>query len=76
MVEQDLLWHMEHGWRLETDPLGGDPVLRRKVAARRHLPNLMGVNVRGMVKVVRHIYLRAGKVAGSIARALNAESGN
>ena len=27
-IEQDLLWHMEHGYRLETDSLGGDPVLR------------------------------------------------
>jgi hypothetical protein len=27
-TEQDLLWHMEHGYRLETDSLGGDPVLR------------------------------------------------
>lgn len=28
-VEQDLVWHMEHGYQLETDSLGGDPVLRR-----------------------------------------------
>ena len=28
-TEQDLVWHMEHGYRLETDSLGGDPVLRR-----------------------------------------------
>jgi len=27
--EQDLIWHMEHGYQLETDSLGGDPVLRR-----------------------------------------------
>lgn len=27
-TEQDLLWHMEHGYQLETDTLGGDPVLR------------------------------------------------
>ena len=26
-TEHDLLWHMEHGYRLETDSLGGDPVL-------------------------------------------------
>jgi len=28
-TEQDLIWHMEHGYQLETDSLGGDPVLRR-----------------------------------------------
>jgi hypothetical protein len=28
-AEQDLLWHMERGYRLETDSLGGNPVLRR-----------------------------------------------
>jgi len=28
-TEQDLVWHMEHGYQLETDSLGGNPVLRR-----------------------------------------------
>jgi len=28
-TEQDLLWLMEHGYRFETDSLGGNPVLRR-----------------------------------------------
>jgi hypothetical protein len=28
-TEQDLLSQMEHGYQLETDSLGGDPVLRR-----------------------------------------------
>lgn len=28
-TEQDLLSHMEQGYQLETDSLGGDPVLRR-----------------------------------------------
>ncbi len=28
-AEQDLIWHMEHGYQLETDSLGGDLVLRR-----------------------------------------------
>ena len=28
-TEQDLLWHMENGYQLETDSLGGNPVLRR-----------------------------------------------
>jgi hypothetical protein len=27
--EQDLLSHMQHGYGLETDSLGGDPILRR-----------------------------------------------
>lgn len=27
--EQDLLSHMQEGYQLETDSLGGDPVLRR-----------------------------------------------
>ena len=27
-AEQDLIWHLEHGYRLETDSVGGDPVLR------------------------------------------------
>lgn len=28
-AEQDLVWHMEHGYQLETDSLGADAVLRR-----------------------------------------------
>lgn len=28
-TEQDLLWQMEHGYQLETDSLGSNPVLRR-----------------------------------------------
>jgi hypothetical protein len=28
-TEQDLLWHMEHGYQLETDSLSSDPVLRK-----------------------------------------------
>jgi hypothetical protein len=28
-AEQDLLRHMEHGYQLETDSLGSNPVLRR-----------------------------------------------
>lgn len=28
-AEADLVWHMEHGWHLETDSLGAEPVLRR-----------------------------------------------
>jgi hypothetical protein len=43
-TEQDLLWHMEHGYQLETDSLGSDPVLRkvggeeviRPASANRH----------------------------------------
>jgi hypothetical protein len=29
-AEQDLVWHMEHGYQLETDLLGSNPVLRGK----------------------------------------------
>jgi hypothetical protein len=28
-IEQDLLSHMQEGYQLETDSLGGDPILRR-----------------------------------------------
>ncbi len=28
-TEQDLLSHLQHGYQLETDSLGGDPLLRR-----------------------------------------------
>ena len=28
-TEEDLLWNMEHGCQLETNSLGGDPVLRK-----------------------------------------------
>ncbi len=28
-TEQDLMWHMEHGYQLETDSLGGELVLRK-----------------------------------------------
>ena len=27
-TEEDLLWHMQHGYQLETDSIGGNPVLR------------------------------------------------
>jgi hypothetical protein len=27
-AEEDLLWHMEHGYQLETESLGGNPLLR------------------------------------------------
>jgi hypothetical protein len=27
-AEEDLVWHMEQGYQLETDSLGGNPVLR------------------------------------------------
>ena len=29
-AERDLLWHMDHGYELETDSLGGNLVLRLK----------------------------------------------
>jgi hypothetical protein len=29
VAEQDLLSHMQEGYHLETDSLGGDPILRR-----------------------------------------------
>ena len=29
-TKQDLLWHMEHGYELETDSLARNPVLRLK----------------------------------------------
>jgi len=28
-IEQDLLWHMQHGYQLETDSRGSNPLLRR-----------------------------------------------
>jgi len=28
-AEQDLVWHMQNGYQLETDSLGADPVLRQ-----------------------------------------------
>jgi len=28
-VEQDLLWHLQHGYQLETDSRGSNPLLRR-----------------------------------------------
>jgi len=28
-AEQDLLSHLQHGYQLETDSLGGNPVLRQ-----------------------------------------------
>jgi hypothetical protein len=27
-TEEDLLWHMQHGYQLETDSIGSNPVLR------------------------------------------------
>ena len=29
-TERDLLWHLEHGYQVETDSLGSDPVLRKQ----------------------------------------------
>jgi hypothetical protein len=48
-AEQDLISHMEHGYRLETDSLGGDLALRslkddaviRPVAANRNTVNAL-----------------------------------
>ena len=28
-TERDLLWHMEHGYQLETNSLGSEPLLRK-----------------------------------------------
>ena len=28
-IEQDLLWHLQHGYQLETDSRGSNPLLRR-----------------------------------------------
>jgi hypothetical protein len=28
-TEEDLLWHLEHGYQLESGPVGSGPVLRR-----------------------------------------------
>jgi hypothetical protein len=53
-TEQDLLWHMEHGYQLETDSLGGNPILRlksgeviRPVAANRN--TIRGLEERGLI---------------------------
>jgi hypothetical protein len=37
-TEQDLLSQMEHGYQLETDSLGGNPVLRRRLKDDEVLP--------------------------------------
>ena len=34
-VEQDLLWHMEHGWRLEANSFGSALQLRKGKEIRR-----------------------------------------
>ena len=34
-VEQDLLWHMEHGWQLEADSFGSTLQLRKGNEIRR-----------------------------------------
>ena len=53
-TEQDLLWHMEHGYELETDSLGGNPVLRlkngeaiRPASANRN--TIKGLEGRGLI---------------------------
>jgi hypothetical protein len=28
--ERDLFWHLQNGYELDTDSLGGDPLLRRR----------------------------------------------
>ena len=54
-AEQDLLWHIEHGYELETDSLGADPVLRslendeviRPASANRN--TVKGLQERGLI---------------------------
>lgn len=54
-TEQDLLWHMEHGYGLETDSLGGEPLLRklkddeviRPASINRN--TVMGLEKRGLI---------------------------
>ncbi len=37
-VEQDLLSHIQDGYQLETDTLGGYPVLRGKICGNKYVP--------------------------------------
>ena len=51
-TEHDLLWHMEHGYELETDSLGGNPVLRvnetmRPASANRN--TIQALEQRGLI---------------------------
>jgi hypothetical protein len=56
-TEQDLLWHMEHGYQLETDSLGGNPILRLKngdvirPAANRN--TIKALEDRGLIQSVK-----------------------
>ena len=50
-AEQDLVSHMEHGWQLETDSLGGNPTLRRVKGKDNEVTRPMSAN-RNTVKAL------------------------
>jgi integrase len=56
-VQQDLLSHMQHGYQLETDSLGGNPVLRR-------LKDNEVIRPARPMKDVRHSWTKALENAG------------
>lgn len=58
-AEQDLVWHMQNGYQLETDSLGAEPVLRqlkddevvRPAAANRN--TIKALEERGLISPSR-----------------------
>ena len=75
-TEKDLLWHMEHGYQLETDSRGSDPVLHRLKddevmrPASANRSTIKALEDRGMIspgksrdplKIVWHLNKKEGK---------------
>lgn len=57
-TEQDLLWHMAHGYQLETSALGDNPVLRRlkdntELRATANRRTIETLQARGLIAVAK-----------------------
>ena len=57
-TEEDLLWHMRHGYQLETSSLGDHPILRRlkdntEVRATANRRTIEDLQERGLISVAK-----------------------
>lgn len=57
-TENDLLWHLQHGYELETSSLGDNPILRRlkdntEVRATANRRTIEGLQQRGLIAVAK-----------------------
>jgi hypothetical protein len=57
-TEEDLLWHMAHGYQLETSSLGDNPILRRlkdntEVRATANRRTIEALQERGLIALAK-----------------------